>query len=72
MRWIVLLDGELDQRCRTRAEAREHARWLRRHPAVRDRQRFGHGGHVCIRRAAQGPLHDLAESLGLVDVGGGS
>jgi len=48
--WLVLLDGEVDRRCRTRAEAREHARWLRRHPAVIDRRVRNMGGRVTVRR----------------------
>ena len=36
-RWAVTLDGEVDERFRTRAAARAHAAWLRGHPAVIDR-----------------------------------
>jgi len=44
--WIVLLDGDVHFRCRTRAVARDYARWLRRHPGTRDAALFHDGGHV--------------------------
>jgi hypothetical protein len=47
-RWSVELDGETDARFATRREAREHAAWLRRHPATQARKRHGNGGHVEI------------------------
>lgn len=33
-RWVVTLDGEVDMEFSSRAEARAHAAWLRRHPDV--------------------------------------
>ena len=47
-RWMVTLDGEPEHYTRTREDARSYARWLRRHPAARDRQAFGRGGDVTI------------------------
>jgi hypothetical protein len=47
-RWAVMLDGERDALFASRREAREHAQHLRNHPSVRDRSRFGNGGHVSV------------------------
>ncbi|MGD2215166.1 MAG: hypothetical protein PVJ64_00365 [Gemmatimonadales bacterium] len=47
--WAVELDGVLDRTFCSRAAAREHARWLQHHPAVRDRRRFGNGGRVVVQ-----------------------
>ena len=47
-RWVVDLDGDTHSAHRSRREAREHASWLRRHPACCDRRRYGHGGLVTI------------------------
>jgi hypothetical protein len=47
-RWAVKLDGSLEETHASRREAREHAAWLRRHPAVRDRKRHGNGGRIVV------------------------
>ena len=48
MRWMVYLDGEIDEEFNSRESAREYARWLRNHPACRDRVQYGHGGVVRV------------------------
>jgi hypothetical protein len=48
--WVAALDGDIagaDKR-KTKSEAEKDAAWLRRHPATRDRQLFGHGGDVRV------------------------
>lgn len=47
-RWTVELDGEVDGRFATRSEAREHAAWLRRHPAVTDRRKYAGIGNARV------------------------
>jgi hypothetical protein len=55
VKYAAVLDGHLesaDVRA-TLAEAEADARWLRAHPARRDRVAFGHGGRVQIVRVVQ-------------------
>jgi hypothetical protein len=48
--WAAVLDGDIegaDLRT-TRDQAEADAKWLRAHPACRDRVAFGHGGIVRV------------------------
>jgi hypothetical protein len=67
--WAAILDGDIagaDLRA-TRAAARADAAWLRRHPACRDRARFGHGGSVRVVRVER-----CAYTGKLIEAGGAS
>lgn len=64
MKWIVEVDGTVEFVRRTREEARESARWLRRQPWVKDRKLrptggvFGRGaccGQVRVYQQAERP-----------------
>ena len=66
--WAAILDGDIagaDLRA-TRAAARADAAWLRRHPACRDRVRYGHGGSVRVVRV------ERCECTGKLIAGGAS
>ena len=46
--WAVTLDGVVEETHASRAAAREHAAWVRRHPSTQDRVRYGSGGVVRV------------------------
>lgn len=51
--WIVLIDGEIEERHPTRADARIAKAWHMNHPSIRDLRRFGNGGMVRVVSQAE-------------------
>lgn len=53
--WAAVLDGAIQDAdlCATREEAEADARWIRNHPACRDRVLFGNGGRVEVMQVAE-------------------
>lgn len=53
--WAAVIDGDTEgaNLRTTQAEAVADAQWWRRHPAVTDRRRHGHGGRVEVLHLAE-------------------
>jgi hypothetical protein len=66
-RWAVEIDGEIDGRFESRAKAREHAAWRKRHPATSTRKvRVVDGEDGCFRRANGDGTFDIVDAFGFI------